>query len=229
MIRASLVAGSFPRLLAVLALGAVALATGAEAQSPAAPSAPRRVKPATPDDVEFRPGILSLVTDEATGQPYLVLTYVVANRTGKTQRFTPRFELLMGDGTMLDGGRDVPADVAARLRRAAAGERALDQFQVMGDIADGESNAKEGFVVWPARGDMKEFTLFVTGISAAWDMAPEANGGASQMLRRTWTRHYSIAGAPHPASAAQASFDPLKDAWIMRGTGRPAAAPKQDQ
>jgi len=129
--------------------------SAAPGQAPAAAPAPiARPRPATPDDLELRPGTLTLVTDDATGDRFLVFTYTVANKTPRTQRFTPRFELLMGDGTLLEGGKGVDVDAGVRIRRAAAGPRALDQFQVMGDVAVGEQNAKEGVVIFPAKGDM---------------------------------------------------------------------------
>jgi hypothetical protein len=202
--------------LAVASL-AVAVPVPAVPMQAAAPALGQaRVKPATPNDLDFRPGALNLVTDEATGQRYLVFTYVVANKTGKSQRFAPRFELLMGDGALLTAGKDVPVDAAARLRRTCASPRAQDQFQVMGDIQEGEEHAKDGFVIWPAQGDTKDITLFVTGTSAAFDRVTDADSGKDIIVRRTWVRHYSLPGTQPPAKSAEASFDTLKDAWIMR-------------
>ena len=199
-------------------LTAIAAPVGAVAQAPAPTAPPRssdKVKPATPNDLELRPGLMQLVTDEQSGGRYWVFTYSVANRTGKTQRFSPRFDLLMGDGTILEAGRGVPVDVARRLRGACASAQALDQFQVMGDVLDGEANAKDGFVVWPAKGDAKQFTLFVAGSSAAFDRV-EAADGTKSIVRRTWCRDYSVPGAPDPRTAAEARFDPIRDRWIMR-------------
>lgn len=204
---------------ACLAAAGIALAmpvTVAPVQAAAPAPGQARVRPATPDDLDFRPGALNLVTDEATGQRFLVFTYVVANKTGKSQRFAPRFELLMGDGTILAAGKDVPIDASARLRRACASPRALDQFQVMGEIQEGEEHAKDGFVVWPAQGDMKDATLFVTGTSAAFDRVTDAATGKDTIVRRTWVRHYTLPGVSNPATSTEASFDTLKDAWIMR-------------
>jgi hypothetical protein len=191
--------------------------SAAPAQAPAAAPAPNaRPRPATPDDLELRPGTLTLVTDEATGDRFLVFTYTVANKTPRTQRFTPRFELLMGDGTILEGGKGVDADAGARIRRAAAGARALDQFQVMGDVAVGEQNAKDGVVIFPAKGDMKDMTLFVAGTSIAIDRVPDPKSGKETIVRRTWVRHYGINGATDPRRTTEATFDATKDEWVMR-------------
>lgn len=208
---------------AAASLLALGLAAGPTAQDPAAdaPAAPKavqpalKVKPATPNDLELRPGLMQLVTDEQSGARFLVFTYTVINRTGKTQRFSPRFDLLMGDGTIHEAGRGVPVEAAGRLRRACASARSLDQFQVMGDVLDGEGNARDGFVVWPATGDAKQFTLFVSGTSAAFDRVEGADGKKS-IVRRTWCRDYSVAGAPDPRSSTEAKFDPIRDRWIMR-------------
>ena len=222
-------ASSLPSLARVASIAAAAAVAGVLAgvgrvaptqqsgpASKAADSLIPKVKPATPNDLDFRPGALRLVTDSETGSRFWVFTYVIANKTGKTQRFSPRFELLMGDGTILEAGRDVPVDAARRVQSAAAGPRALDQFQVMGEIPDGESNAREGFVVWPAKGDAKEMTLFVGGTSAAFDRRTDPATGKEGLIRRTWSRRYSVSGSTDPRSSAEASFDPIGDAWIMR-------------
>jgi hypothetical protein len=203
--------------LATLA-AALSAAPGAWGQTPA-PATPARpsekVKPATPNDLELRPGLMQLVTDEQSGGRYWVFTYSVVNRTGKTQRFSPRFDLLMGDGAILEAGRGVPVEVARRLRVACASPQALDQFQVMGDVLDGEANAKDGFVVWPAKGDAKQFTLFIAGPSQAFDRVDQPDG-TKKIVRRTWCRDFSAPGTADPRVTAEAGFDPIRDRWIMR-------------
>ena len=212
-----------------LAAAAAAAAAGfvavrpAEARVPVAPPAAAsdsklfpKVKPATPNDLDFRPADLTVVTDQESGGRYWVFTYAVANKTGKTQRFSPRFELLMGDGTVLAAGKDVPVEVSRRLQRAVTAAQSLDQFQIMGDILDGEANAREGFVVWPAKGDAKEVTLFVSGMSAAFDRVTDKATGKDGIVRRSWSRHYALPGTADPRRGTPAAFDPIKDEWLMR-------------
>ena len=175
-----------------------------------------KVKPATANDLDFRPGSLSVVTDAESGQRFWVFSYTIANKTGKTQRFSPRFELLMGDGVILTAGKDVPVDAARRVQRAAASAQAVDQFQIMGDILDGEANAREGFVIWPAKGDAKDITLFVTGMSSSFDRRTDPATGKDVIVRRSWSRHFTLPGVSDPRLSQEASFDPLKDDWLMR-------------
>lgn len=215
------------RTLACLALGSL-LAAGAVRATHAAPAADGadgapsvapKVKPATKDDLDFRPGNLSLVTDPQGGARYWIFTYEVANKTGKAQRFSPRFELLMGDGTILLGGSDVAPEVGRRLQRAAAAPDAADQFQIMGDILEGEENARDGYVVWPAKGDAKDVTLFVTGVSAAFDRVKDPSTGKETFLRRTWARDYTLPGSSDPRESAQATVvrrEGQDHRWLMR-------------
>ena len=175
-----------------------------------------KVKPATPSDLDFRPGSMVVVTDPQSGGRFLVFTYVIANRTGKTQRFSPRLDLLMGDGVILEAGKGVPVGASRRLLAAAAAPDAVDQFQIMGDILDGEANARSGFAAWPLSGDAKDFTLFVSGMSAAFDRVTDPATGKSGIVRRTWSRHYAVPGAPDARGSVEAAFDPVKDVWIMR-------------
>lgn len=209
--------------LAVSALAVAVCGVGVHTVAFAAGGAPQasgslipKVKPATANDLDFRPGTLRLVTDADSGARYWVFTYTIANKTGKTQRFSPRFELLMGDGTILEAGRDVPVDAGRRVLRSVGSDQALDQFQIMGEILDGEANAREGVVVWPAKGDSKEITLFVSGMSAAFDRVKDPATGKDATIRRSWSRQYSVPGSPDPRLASEASFDPIKDAWLMR-------------
>lgn len=196
-------------------LAATALARGDEA-SQAANAVVPKVKPATANDLDFRPGVLRLVTDSESGARFWVFTYTIANKTGKTQRFSPRFELLMGDGTILEAGRDVPVDAGRRVHRAVGSDQSLDQFQIMGEILDGEANAREGIVIWPAKGDSKEITLFVSGMSSAFDRVKDPATGKDSIIRRSWSRHFAVPGVADPRVAAEAAFDPIKDAWLMR-------------
>jgi hypothetical protein len=204
--------------LAIAACGAgvhaAAFAAGGAAQ--ASGSLIPKVKPATANDLDFRPGTLRLVTDAESGARFWVFTYTIANKTGKTQRFSPRFELLMGDGTILEAGRDVPVEAGRRVLRSVGSDQALDQFQIMGEILDGEANAREGVVVWPAKGDSKEITMFVAGMSSAFDRVKDPATGKDAIIRRSWSRQYSVPGSPDPRVASEASFDPIKDAWLMR-------------
>ena len=212
------------RTLACLALGSL-LTAGAVHAAHAAPIADGtppvapKVKPATKDDLDFRPGTLSLVTDPQGGARYWVFTYEVANKTGKPQRFSPRFELLMGDGTILLGGSDVAPEVARRLQRTATKPDAADQFQIIGDILEGEENARDGYVVWPAKGDAKQITLFVTGVSAAFDRVKDPATGKETFLRRTWARDYALDGSSDPRESAQAApvlREGQDHRWLMR-------------
>jgi hypothetical protein len=207
----------FALTLAAATLLVVAGAGPLPVDGPGAPPAVRPAKPATADDLDFRPGLLQAVTDQPSGGRYLVFTYVVANRTGKMQRFLPRFDLLFGDGAIRSAGSGVAPEVSRRLQRECASAQALDQFQAMGDLLDGEANARDGFVIWeiPAGTDLKDLTLFVSGISAAFDRETGPDG-QPVVTRRTWVRDYRFPGTSDARVAAQAQFDPLRDRWIMR-------------
>ena len=73
--------------LAIAACGAgvhaAAFAAGGAAQ--ASGSLIPKVKPATANDLDFRPGTLRLVTDAESGARFWVFTYTIANKTGKSK------------------------------------------------------------------------------------------------------------------------------------------------
>ncbi len=208
------------RLAIALPLAALVLAAAApQAATPPAGSAGNnpagRVARATPDDLEMRSGTLVQVTDAESGQPYWVFSYTVANSTGKPQRFAPRFELVTGDGKVMSAGSDVPPAAQRRLQRALGKMAAADQFQIMGDILEGEANAREGFAVWPAKaGDTKNLTLYVTGLSRAQDTRTDESTGNQVTLRRTLQRTYSVPGEVDPRVLCEAPL--VTETWIMR-------------
>ncbi len=175
----------------------------------------RRVATPTKDDLQLRPGALTLITDAPSGQPYWVFTYSVLNTTGRTQRFTPRFELVTGEGIILSAGSDVPPEAQRRLQRVLGKLEAADQFQIMGDVLEGEANAREGFAVWPAnKGDAKEMQLYITGLSRAMDREVDPATGKSITLRRVLERRYSLPGVPDPRVVVEAPF--ISETWVMR-------------
>lgn len=194
--------------------------------APAAPAAPPaenpkpkdpigRVAVPTKDDLQIRPGALALVTDATSGQPFWIFGYTVVNTTGKTQRFTPRFELVTGDGIILKAGSEVPPEAQRRLQRAMGKLEAADQFQIMGDILEGEANAREGFAIWPAnKGDTKNLTLFISGLSRAMDTRVDESSGKTVTLRRTLQRKYSLPGQADPRVLTEAPF--VSETWVMR-------------
>ena len=40
--------------------------------------------------------------------------------------------------------------------------------------------------------------------------------GKDVIVRRSWSRRYTAPGVSDPRLSQEASFDPLKDAWLMR-------------
>jgi hypothetical protein len=202
----------------VLSHGATPRLDGKSPGRPDAGEVGRPSAPSHPDDLTFEPGPLTLVTDEPTGRRYFVFTYVVTNNTRKDQRFYPRFELFMGDGLLAQAGADVPPEVSARLRRAVAAPQALDQFQIHGDIKFGKANSKDGFVIWPASGDMKDLTLFASGMKAT--IPKEARlEAADRQPRWTLRLNFRVPGAPSPhvsSEAVRVTMNGLDALWVVR-------------
>lgn len=155
------------------------------------------------------------VTDAESGQPFWVFSYVVANKTGKPQRFAPRFELVTGEGLIQSAGSEVPPAAQRRLQRAMGKLEAADQFQIMGEVLEGEANAREGFAIFSARsGDIKELTLFIAGLSRAQDTVTDPATGTKTVLRRTLRREYSIPGMVDPRVQTEAPL--VSETWVMR-------------
>jgi hypothetical protein len=90
-----------------------------------------------------------------------------------------------------------------------------DQNTVMGDLYQGNGNAKEGLVLWPARNlDVNEVSLFIAGISGETARVSNPITNTEQILQKTLQRDYLISG-----NLMARRFQPMElvsEEWIFR-------------
>lgn len=174
---------------------------------------------ATPSEghwqLDFKLGELRLYRDPESGVSYWYLTYKVINRTGQDRWWGPKFELLDDHGRLRRAGRDVPVIVTKRIEALIGNPLVEDQYQVLGEIRQGEANAKESFLVWPAgEMDATELHLFARGMSSEISTVADPKTGESHVLHKTLRSDFRVSGDP----AARGS-DPVEcelSQWIMR-------------
>ncbi|MBS0196055.1 MAG: hypothetical protein JSR77_04790 [Planctomycetes bacterium] len=184
--------------------------------------------PPEPDIVPRRwqlavePGPLRVTMIESAkggARAYYYFTYKVTNTNAGDLLFAPSFDLVDGEGQVVRAGRDVPADVTKAIW-SSLGNRALqDQIGMVGMLLQGEENAKEGLVIWPANNlHPGELSVYAAGFSGETKsvkvLDPKTNKETSVMLRKTLMLRYQTPGELREMSAKP--IDLSEQRWIMR-------------
>lgn len=180
---------------------------------------PARVASAAPvasaKELEFTPSELRLWKDPETGNHFWYFTYEVVNNTGKDQRFAPRIELVVDDGRIVRQGDGVPSRVSRELEEYLGDPLLEDQFEILGTVLQGKTNAKSGLVVFRADDlDPTELTVMVQGLSKETEKRPNPKTGETVTLRKTARIDYLVAGDPRPSSTEL--YPIVSREWIFR-------------
>jgi hypothetical protein len=166
-------------------------------------------------ELNFEAGDLRLYVDEETKDAYWYFTYTVTNRTGKDQLWAPTFVLYTDAGEILQAGRDVPANITEDLLELLGNELLQDQLEIVGDILQGQENAKEGLVVWPAKETkVNDLSMFVAGLSGETARVKNPVTDQEVILRKTLQRDYLIPG--NAVARGSQPIEMITQTWILR-------------
>lgn len=214
-----------PFLAALLRTGTFALTAAAAlttagtltALAPEPDPVPRRWQ------LDIQPGELRMavldVKDPATGattpKAFLYMTYTVTNNSGQDLLFAPMFELSDGSGKILRAGRDVPQDVTSKLVAGTQNPFMMDQIEIIGQLLQGEENARSGLVVWPlASLSPAKLTVYAAGFSGETSTVAGPDGKQQFVLRKTLMMDFDTPGSLQGQGARPI---PLKSkSWVMR-------------
>ncbi len=213
----SLVSRMFGRSITLVALGLLPLA-GASAMlcAPEPDAIPRRWQ------VDVKMGELRLAQfPQADGsvKSYFYLTYRVTNHTGEDILFAPGFELANGEGEVIRSGRGVSIEAANTIQKNLQNTYLEDQISVLGMLLQGDENAKDGIVIWPANQmHLSEVTVYAAGFSGEVKVQPAKDPKTGETvaypLYKTMMVRYKLPGdlGPHGSEP----FGPDETKWIMR-------------
>ena len=166
-------------------------------------------------EIDFTPTELRLWKDPETGNHFWYFTYEVVNNTGKDQRFAPRIELVIDDGRIVRQGDGVPTRVNRDLKEFLGDALLEDQFEILGMVLQGKTNAKSGLVVFRADDlDPTELTVMVQGLSRETEKRPNPKTGETVTLRKTARIDYLVAGDPRPSGSE--TYPVVSREWIFR-------------
>ena len=178
-----------------------------------------RTLPAEPAEgqwqINFAPGELRLYIDPESAESYWYLTYKAVNRTGQDRWWAPKMELLDDHGRLQRSGKEIPVIVVKRIQALIGNPLIEDQYQILGEIHQGESNAKEGFVVWKAAPlDATELHVFIRGLSSEFKRVPDPKGGPEVVMHKTMKRDYRVPGEPQARASTPLICEQTQ--WILR-------------
>ncbi len=163
-------------------------------------------------------GPLQVTTIDVKGvgpRSFLYLPYHVVNNSGQDVLFAPMWEYSNGAGTIVRSGRDVPQEVTSRILTSLKNPFAQDQIEIIGDLLQGEENAKDGVAIWPLNDTAPErMTIYGAGFSGETKTVTSPDGKEQFVLRKTLMLDFSDPGSLIGQSSQAI---PLRGKqWIMR-------------
>ena len=197
--------------LAALPVALLSLPTPALA-APEPEPVPRRWQ------LQIVPGDLRMATVDVPGEgprAYFYLTYTVTNNTGEDRNFAPSFELATDRGEIIRSGRNVPRYAGEAIRVSLKNDLILDEIAIQGLLLQGEENAREGVVIWPAN-DLKadEYTVFAAGFSGETKTLQRPDNGQKVVLRKCLMLRHDAPGQLDPTSGRPLNRTSTR--WILR-------------
>lgn len=166
-------------------------------------------------ELDYEPGELRMYIDDS-GQTWWYFTYYVENNTGDDRIWAPIHTLFTDAGEILRSGEDVPPRVSRQILARFGNPLLETQNQIIGDILQGEENALEGLVVWPARNlNVTDVSLFVAGISGETaEVSDPLDPQRKIIMQKTLQRDYVVPGEPSARGDDPALFQ--EERWVMR-------------
>lgn len=183
--------------------------------------------PPEPDPVprrwqlDFVPGPLRLAQIDVAGMPrlYFYMTYKVTNGTAEDLLFAPSFELGNDQGGLNRSGRDIPAAVTQKLLDSLGNPLLQDQIGILGVLLQGEANAKEGLIAWPAESlAADQITVYAAGFSGENRSIevkdPETGAIKKVLLRKTLMMRFKMPGSLQGQGSKP--LEMIEKRWILR-------------
>lgn len=196
-----------------LALGVCVLASSV-AMAPEPDPVPRRWQLS----VEVGPLRTASVETKDGTRAYFYLTYKVTNASGQDLLFTPSFDLVSDSGEIQRAGRHVPAEVTKDILARLDNPFMQDQVSIVGVLLQGESNAKEGVVIWPVTTSrMSDLSIFAAGFSGETrpvELKNDEGTVTKVLLRKTLMLSYQPPGELREMGSTPIPL--LEKQWVMR-------------
>jgi hypothetical protein len=169
------------------------------------------------DFTHSKPRAISVRTAQGV-RWYWYMTYKVVNNSGQERVFVPEVVIATDQGDIVEAGKGVPASVFPAVKQQANIRLLESPIEVMGQILQGEDNARESVAIWPAfPHNVDEVRIFFTGLSGETQVIPEIKDpktGEPVSVRKTLMITYTL-----PGTGESPQNQPIlggDEQWIMR-------------
>ncbi len=147
--------------------------------------------------------------------PYWYMTYKIVNNTGAEQNWVPDIDIFTSTGQLIPSGQNVPPVVIRAIQNAQENPLLRNPIEVVGPLRQGEDEAMESIIVWPAGvDDVDHVQVFIGGLSGETRVLRDDDGEKIAIFRKTRMLDFEMPGTP-----ANIVVKPVKctgDEWIMR-------------
>lgn len=151
---------------------------------------------------------------ETKTTPFWYMTYKIVNNTGAEQNWVPRIDIFTSLGQLMPSGSNVPPVVIRAIQAEQENELLRSPIEVVGAIRQGEDQAIESIIVWPAgQDDVDRVQVFVGGLSGETQGVQDKDG-KTILLRKTRMLDFEMPGTP--ANIVVKPVKSIGDEWIMR-------------
>lgn len=170
---------------------------------------------------DFGPLRVFSTTTDSGPRTFYYLTYKAVNRSGQDVVFAPSFDLVDSTGAVNKSGRSVPDSVTKAIIAHLANPLIQDQITILGNILQGEENAKDGVVIWPCENFRPgEISVYAAGFSGetaqvkAPGLKDEKGNDVTITLRKT--RQLTFKDPGEITNRGDLPIDAGETKWIMR-------------
>lgn len=187
-------------------------------------TAPATARPPEPDPVPRRwelsldVGPMRVITIDVPGlgaRKYLYLTYTVVNDSKQDVLLAPAFDLSLGRGEVIRGGRDVPQAVTSRVIAGLQDMLVQDSVGIIGEIGQGKENARRGVVIWPVTNyNPEQIVVYAAGFSGETKTVVSPDGKERYVLRKTARLEFRAPG--ELTGVGSMELELAGRSWIMR-------------
>lgn len=169
-------------------------------------------------ELQVEPGDMRVVSVDVPGagpRKFFYMTYHVVNNSGQDVLLAPSFELSDGEGHVARSGRDVPQAAIQSITAATQNSLVQDQVSIIGELRQGEENAKDGLVIWSAENlKPQQVTVYAAGFSGETKTVASPDGKEKFVLRKTLRIEYNAPG--DLTGSAPIILGVAAKSWIMR-------------
>lgn len=148
------------------------------------------------------------------------MTYKVVNNSGDERLFIPEITIASDQGDIFIAGQNVRTAVFDEVKKRVGNRLLESPTNIVGQILQGDDNAKEGVAIWPAtRHNIDTISIFFAGLSGETALIKvpdpaDTTKTLDTLVAKTYMIDYDLPGFPATPQTQPIVYKGAK--WIMR-------------